>query len=163
MLFWDYLVSTFNDHEWIQWFCWVIFIIALLIWVAMNVSCYRVSYKFGKYGETLSDQDRDELSRFSMNDYEDYRANLRLLKIARRFLYITLPIIILCIFIPSKEEGKEIVNNDIKPKQEQVAKVTTITHADTTKKETKVTTTTKADTTKKETKEWFLAKVDRMP
>ena len=147
MLFWDYLVSTFNDHEWIQWFCWVIFIIALLIWVVMNVSCYRVSYKFGKYGETLSDQDKDEL-RFSMNDYEDYRANLRLLKIARRFLYITLPIIILCIFIPSKEEGKEIVNNDIKPKQEQVAKVTTITHA---------------DTTKKETKEWFLAKVDRMP
>lgn len=147
MLFWDYLVSTFNDHEWIQWFCWVIFIIALLIWVVMSVSCYRVSYKFGKYGETLSDQDREEL-RFSMNDYEDYRAGCRWLKIARRFMYITLPIIILCIFIPSKEEGKEIVNNDIRPKQEQVAKVTT---------------TIKADTTKKETKEWFLAKVDRMP
>lgn len=147
MLFWDYLVSTFNDHEWIQWFCWIIFIIALLIWVVMSVSCYRVSYKFGKYGETLSDQDREEL-RFSMNDYEDYRAGCRWLKIARRFMYITLPIIILCIFIPSKEEGKEIVNNDIRPKQEQVAKVTT---------------TTKADTTKKETKEWFLAKVDRMP
>jgi len=147
MLFWNYLVSTFNDHEWIQWYCWFIFIIALLVWVTKSVSCYRVSYKFGKYGETLSDQDRDELKHL-MNSFEDYRANLRLRKIASRFLHITLPIIILCIFIPSKEEGKEIVNNDIKPKQEQMAKVTT---------------TTQADTTKKETNEWFLAKVDRMP
>lgn len=147
MLFWDYLVSTCNDHEWIQWFCWTIFIIALIIWVAMSVSCSRVSYKFSKYGKTLSEQDKEELEH-SFGDFEDYRGNLRLRNISRGALFITLPIIILLAFIPSKEEGKEIVNNDIKPKQEQVAKVTT---------------TTKANTTKKETKEWFLAKVDRMP
>ena len=103
----DYIITILNDCSWIQFFAWAVFIICLIIWVATRSLTYKEDYRF----KNLNGEEISNLDHYDEHKYQLYRYNIMLAKIAKRFIFIALPIIILFILIPNTDEGKEVKEN----------------------------------------------------
>lgn len=103
----DYLITILNDCSWIQFFAWGVFVICLIIWVATRSLTYKEDYRF----KNLNGEEISNLDHYDENKYQLYRYNIMLAKIAKRFIFISLPIIILFVLIPNTDEGNEVKEN----------------------------------------------------